>query len=218
MAMLTITGGVDPKSVDALFAAAARYQTECGRSQGDAIRTGVITLVKSLRARTTKAKKMIPASDVDRHNSKPHYLTPKGKNQKSRRTFDVKRRGGSPAEKVRMYPADGKSDARKLYGQIKRHGLAYKSWGWYMRSLFNRSAGSDSNPQVRIPNGTQEGYFREIVTGPNPRVECLIHNKLGYIRDALKDGAVEQSLRAATNSINKQISNKLVKAKRVAGL
>ena len=59
-----------------------------------------------------------------------------------------------------------------------------------------------------------EGYLREVVTGPNPRVEVLIVNKLDYIREAFPEAALSEAMVAATNSINKQIDAGLAKARR----
>lgn len=217
MAVTFDIGATVPQAnIDGFLRACDRYKDELGNSQAVAIRRGTIALVKSLRARTAKAEKMAPTSDVTRYDGrwegKPNYITPKGKGQKAQHRFAIHRYGGNRA-KTFVKPADSRADARRRFGKYTRYGLARLSWGWFMKALFNRSVPDEKNPKAKIDGRMTEGYLREIVTGQNPRVEVLIANKLDYIRDALPPGALEEAMTAATNSINAQIDRGLAKAR-----
>lgn len=212
-ALLDISAEVPAGTIENFARACSRYKDELGNRQAVAIRRGTINLVTSLRARTAKAKKQAPAQHVSRAD-KPRYLTPKGHNQKPQRAWAIRRRVGSNREKTYIHAADSKAEARRKFATYTRWGLARKSWGWFMKALFNRAAPTDGNPKAKVDGRMANGYLREVVTGPNPRVEVLIVNRLDYIRDALPPGALEESMTAATNSINKQIDDGLAKARK----
>jgi hypothetical protein len=185
-----------------------------GNSQAVAIRRGTIALVRGLRARTTRAKRQAPLKDVTRYDGPgPHYITPKGKNQKSQHRWAIKRRGGQDA-KTYVKPADTRAEARSRFGQYTRWGLARHSWGWFMKALFKRGELTGGNPKTKIDGRMAEGYLREIVTGTNPRVEVLIVNKLDYIREALPEAALSDAMAAATRYIDGQIDKGLAKARK----
>lgn len=212
-ALLDISAEVPTKTIENFTRACSRYKDELGNRQAVAIRRGTIALVKSLRARTAKAKKLAPAAHVARC-SNPRYLTPKGHGQKSQRAWTIRRRVGSDREEAYIHAADSKAEARRKFAIYTRWGLARKSWGWFMKALFNRAAPTEGNPKAKVDDRMVNGYLREVVTGPNPSVEVLIVNRLDYIRDALPPGALEESMTAATNSINKQIDDGLAKARK----
>lgn len=213
---LDISASVPEKTIADFVRACGRYKDELGNRQAVAIRRGTIALVKSLRARTAKSAKIAPTKDVTKYDGrwegKPNYITPKGKGQKPQHRWAIHRRGGDRA-RTYVKPADSKADARRRFGKYTRWGLARKSWGWFMKALFNRSAPAD-NPRAKIDDRMTHGYLREVVTGPSPRVEVLIVNKLDYIRDALPKGALEESMTAATRSINTQIDEGITKARK----
>ena len=211
--LLDISASVPQATIANFLRACSRYKDELGNTQAVAIRRGTIALVKSLRARTAKSKKQAPATDITRAD-KPRYITPKGKNQKAQPAWKV-RRFGSKGERFFIHPADSRAEARKKFAQYTKFGLAKLSWGWFMKTLFNRAIpGESANPKAKIDERMTEGHLREIVTGANPRVEVLIVNKLDYISAALPSGALEDSMRAATNSINTQINEGLAKARK----
>ena len=80
-----------------------------------------------------------------------------------------------------------------------------------MKLLFGRAAPND-NPNAKITDEMAHGYFREIVTDQNPRVDCLIVNELDYITKALTPDQLDDAMRAATNYINGQIDRGIAKA------
>lgn len=212
-AFLEISADLPKETVSDFMRACDRYRTEVGNTQAVSIRRGVIALVKGLRARTAKAKKIAPLKDVTRYDGPgPHWITPKGKGQKSQRRWSIQRHGGNRA-KTYVHPADSRGEARRKYAQYKRWGLAKHSWGWFMHALFNRAELTGGNPRTKIDSRMVKGQLREIVTGPNKRIECLIVNKLDYIRDALPESALAGAMSAATRYIDGQIDKGLAKAK-----
>jgi hypothetical protein len=213
MAAINVSVEVPAQAIEEFGRACNRYRDELGNRQAVAVRRGTIALVKSLRARTRKAKKVAPAQHIIR-SEKPRYLTPKGHNQKPQRAWNVRRRVGSEREKTYLRAAASKAEARRNFAKYTRWGLARQSWGWFLQALFSRAMPSEGNPKAKVDSRMANGYLREVVSGKNPRVEVLIVNKLDYIRDALPAHALEESMRAATNSINKQIDAGLAKARK----
>lgn len=213
--VLEISAQVPETTVASFLKALDGYRTQLGNTQKVAVRRGTIALIRSLRARTPKAKKQVAASAVKQYGGNgPHWITPKGKHQKSQRRFTITRRGGADT-RVYTCPADSRADARKRHGQLTRWGLAKKSWGWFMQTLFNRSNPDAANPKAKVDGRMVEtSGIREIVTGHNPRVEVTITNKLDYMRSILPDGALAEAMRLATNSINKQIQSGLAAARK----
>lgn len=222
--ILDISATVPEATIRDFTRACDRYRDELGNSQAVAIRRGTIALIKSLRTRTPKAKKQTPSRNIRRvrpDESYP-YVTPKGRKRPHPR-WVVIRRGG--ADKTVYYkptnpsesdaPVKTKSEAVRRWGQHTRWGLARKSWGWFMHALFNRANPESANPKAKIDSRMVDGHpLREVVTGPNRRVEVLIVNKLGYMRDILPNGALEEAMRAATRSINTQIDEGHAKARK----
>ena len=213
-AILDISASVPEATIRDFTRACDRYRDELGNSQSVAIRRGTIALIKGLRARTAKAKRQAPLKDVTKYAGPgPHYITPKGKSQKSQHRWAIRRHGGD-REKVYIKPADTRAEARQRFAQYTRWGLARHSWGWFMKALFKRGELTGGNPKTKIDGRMAEGYLREIVTGTNPRVEVLIVNKLDYIREALPEAALSEAMAAATRYIDGQIDKGLAKARK----
>ena len=175
------------------------------------------SILKGESLREIAAKKQAPLRDVTVYDGPgPHYITPKsGKfNGKSLHRFSIKRKGGADA-RTYVHPAESRADARARHGQYKKWGLAKKSWGWFMRALFNRANPESANPNAKITSDMVEcNPFREVFTGTNPRAEVLLVNKLDYIRDIMPDGAIAEAMRAATKSIEAQLEKGLAEARR----
>lgn len=213
--MLSISAEI-PASVVADFSRACdRFRTELGNSQAVAVRRGTIALVRGLRARTAKAKRQVPLKDVTRYRGDgPKYITPKGRRQKPQPRWAIRRRGGD-RERVYVKPAESRAAARLLpSAQYMRWGLARKSWGWFMQSLFNRANPESANPKAVVRPDMVESSLREVVTGANPRIEVTLVNKLGYIRDALPENALAAAMSAATKYIDGQIDRGIAKARK----
>lgn len=213
-AILDITAEVPAETINKFLKACDGYREKLGNSQAVAIRRGTIALIKSLRARTAKAKQQAPLKDVTRYDGPgPKYITPKGKKQKPQPRWAIRRRGGQDA-KTYVKPAATRAEARRKGGQYTRWGLAKHSWGWFMKALFKRAEQTGGNPKTKIEPRMAEGQLREIVTGKNPRVEVLIVNKLDYIRAALPENALADAMSSATRSINAQLEKGLAEARK----
>ena len=203
----------------ALIKSMRTMQEKTGRSQAECVRRGTIELLKSLRKRTAQADKRVPKKDVRPYTGDgPHYITPKGKNQKSQHRFTVVRRAPSPDSYGFAYPANSEAQARRQHGKIAKWGLAKKSWGHAMAALFNRADAKGGNPKAQLKSGLVEGHMRDIVTGDNPRVEVEIVNKLGYITEATPAHVVDEAIRAATKSMEQMTEDAVRKAQERAGL
>lgn len=190
-----------------------RYRDELGNSQKVAIRRGTIALIRGLRARTAKSKRQAPLRDITRYDGPgPHYITPKGRNQKAQHRWAIRRHGGD-RETTYVKPADTRADARRLYGQYTQWGLAKHSWGWFMHALFRRAEQTGGNPKTKIDPRMVEGYIRE-TSGDRSGVEVLIVNRLDYIRAALPETALASAMAAATRYIDGQIDKGLAKARK----
>lgn len=213
-AVFEISADLPTATIQGFTRACNRYREELGNSQAVAIRRGTIALVRGLRARTAKAKKVVPLQSVTKYDGPgPKYITPKGKNQKPQRRWQIVRRGGADKQAY-VKPADTRADARRRHGAITRWGLAKHSWGWFMKSLFNRAEQTGGNPKTKIDARMTDGYLREYVSGTNPRIEVLIVNKLDYITEALPPTALSDAMSAATRYINGQIDKGVAKARK----
>ncbi len=213
---ISVDGEVLQANVRAFERACKRYQTEVGRGHLGAVRSGLIDLVKSLRAKdggTREAKKRVPASDIVKvgYSKYKTYTNNKGK-KKRMPLWMVKRRRGSNTT-VLFRPARKKSEVTKTLGKIANAGLARKSWGWFMRSLFNRAEGVSAKPRAQIDGSmvSIETPLHERVVSGVKIIEVSFTNKLDYIRSALYPGSLNRAFQKATNSINKKINDKLVK-------
>jgi hypothetical protein len=213
--------------VDAL----TEFQKKTGRDLRGALRSAAIDLVKSLRARTRKSKKIVDRSDVSKSYLQPKWIF-RGNSGKPLRRMQIIRwsdgsnylvhryvyggeyvagpRGGL---RIRQYTdAHMRKEAREVYGKIRNWGLAKKSWGWFMKSLFKKSM-QDENPKAVLNSRMVDGGILEthevLPDGTVDRtapVRCVIDiiNKLEYIRDAMPPGVIATAVQKATNLITKK--------------
>ena len=107
--------------------------------------------------------------------------------------------------KIRPFSeAQMRTEAQRVYGQIRNWGLAKKSWGWFMKSLFHASM-QDENPRAKIDSRMVDAQKRESDT----EYSVVIVNKLEYIRKAMPPGVFAIAVQKATNIINKKIEGGL---------
>jgi len=224
---------VPQTSLDDFVKALSRYQKETQRDMRGALRSATIDLVKSLRARTRKAPKVVPREDVRWGESDPRYITRNGR--EFRRVVITRWFHGKRSLQVHWQEVKKRSrvrrgqtvqseatpamlrEARQRFGGIRQWGLAKKSWGWFMHALFKKSV-QDENPKAKVDGRMVEGGIRER-REPLPdgtidlqapiRCEITVLNRLDYIRMALHPGALADAVQAATNSINKKIDGGL---------
>lgn len=216
--------------------ALARYQKETQRDMRSALRTATIDLLRSLRARTRKSRKFIERLEISKSYLAPKWIK-RGHSGRPLRRMQLIRwghgtnwldhryvyggeyvRGPKGGERVRPYSeAQMRKEAQRVYGGIRNWGLAKKSWGWFMKSLF-RQAMQDENPKAIIKPGMVDGGMTEkrgtfadgtIDLQAPIRCEIDIINKLEYIRKAMPEGVLAIALQKATNLINKKINSGL---------
>ena len=114
-------------------------------------------------------------------------------------------RGPRGGQRVRPFSeAHMRKEAQEQYGQIRNWGLAKKSWGWFMKSLFRQSM-QDENPRAKIDSRMVDAQKRESDT----EYSIVLVNWLEYIRKAMPPGAMSIALRKATNLINHKIESGL---------
>lgn len=219
--ILDISASVPEATIRDFARACNRYRDELGNSQKVAMRRGTIALIKSLRALTPRAKKQLPLRNIRRADPSEtySYYTPKGKKKAFPRWLIVRRNGKAyykpSVTKDFFTPVKSRSEARKKWGQIKRWGLAKKSWGWFMQALFNRSNPESKNPDAKIDRRMVDCKpIRVVGFGENTRIEVVITNKLKFMSDILPSGALNEAMQSATNSINEQINKGMAKARK----
>ncbi len=228
---------VSERGIADFVKALARYQKETQRDMRSALRSVTIDLLRSLRARTRKSKKFIDRLEISKSYLAPKWIK-RGHSGRPLRRMQLVRwgrgqnwldhryvyggeyvRGPKSGQHVRPYSeAQMRREARQNYGQIRNWGLAKKSWGWFMKSIFRKSM-QDENPKARIREGDMVAGGITEKREPLPdgtidlqapiRCDIDIVNKLDYIRKAMPAGVFAIALQKATNLINKKINDGL---------
>ena len=213
--MLEVSAKIPPNTVKDFERAFTQFHTVLGNGMGTAIRRGFSALCRSLIAKTKVAPKLVPTASVQRHDHNvlggPSYITPKGHNQKPVPRWRITRREKSEDSWGYSKVAKSAAQARREYGKISKAGLAKKSWR-VAKALIAMRSGNASAGLAR--GGDVRGYVREIVTGPNQRVEALLENNLEYITAATPEGAVAEAMAAATRTIDGIVKDALEEAGR----
>lgn len=228
---------VDAQSIADFTKALADYQRKTQRDMRGALRSATIDLCRSLRARTRKAPKVVPRDDVRWGEETPKYYTGKKDGKVYRRVvvtrwFKGKRSQHVHWQEVRTKYRSRKTrngiseswseatpamlrEARQRFGAVRMWGLAKKSWGWFMRSLF-KTATQDENPKAVLTGRMVEGGITEkreqlpdgtIDLQAPIKCEITLVNKLEYIRKALQPGALAMSVQKATNKIRGKVES-----------
>lgn len=224
---------VSERGIADFIKALSRYQRETQRDMRSALRSVTIDLIRSLRARTRRSRKFIDRMEISKSYLPPKWIK-RGHSGRPLRRMQLIRwgngtnwldhryvyggeyvRGPKGGQRVRPFSeAQMRREAQRNYGQIRNWGLAKKSWGWFMKSLFHASM-LDENPKALIKPGMVDGgiqEFREVLPdGTMDRmapVRCDIDivNRLEYIRKAMPPGVFAIAVQKATNLINHKIN------------
>lgn len=227
---------VSERGIADFIKALSRYQKETQRDMRSALRSVTIDLIRSLRARTRKSRKFIERMEISKSYLPPKWIK-RGHSGRPLRRMQLMRwgngtnwldhryvyggeyvRGPRGGQRVRPFSeAQMRREAQRNYGQIRNWGLAKKSWGWFMKSLFRQSM-QDENPKAVITPGMVDGgitELREVLpdgtvdTSAPIRCDIDIVNKLKYIRSAMPPGVFAIAVQKATNIINKKIESGL---------
>ena len=214
---------VSERGIADFIKALSRYQRETQRDMRSALRSVTIDLIRSLRARTRKSRKFIERMEISKSYLPPKWIK-RGHSGRPLRRMQLMRwgngtnwldhryvyggeyvRGPRGGQRVRPFSeAQMRREAQRNYGQIRNWGLAKKSWGWFMKSLFHASM-QDENPRAKIDSRMVDAQKRESDT----EYSVVLVNRLEYIRKAMPPGAMSIALRKATNLINKKIESGL---------
>ena len=227
---------VSERGIADFIKALSRYQRETQRDMRSALRSVTIDLIRSLRARTRRSRKFIERMEISKSYLPPKWIK-RGHSGRPLRRMQLMRwgngtnwldhryvyggeyvRGPRGGQRVRPYSeAQMRREAQRNYGQIRNWGLAKKSWGWFMKSLFRQSM-QDENPKALVTPGMVDGgitELREVLpdgtvdTSAPIRCDIDIVNKLKYIRSAMPPGVFAIAVQKATNIINKKIESGL---------
>lgn len=111
-----------------------------------------------------------------------------------------------------------KKELLKYHGGIQHAGLAKQSWGWAAKGIYNGTSEDVSykmrKHDRRDPRKDVSGESKTWVTGKNSgTTEVVISNKLDYIQDAMKPGAVDSAMNKGISSMEAKIKNGLLEGK-----
>lgn len=172
---------------------------------------------RAVNANTTPQKNASPAPPTARARRALFARNTRGSRRVHRRTcrHTAGRVAAIPKHtEGREFAKAAKSaeQARRQYGKIKKAGLAKQSWS-VARALIASRNGNIKHGLAK--GGDVRGYVREIVTGPNQRVEALLENNLKYITEATPEAVVDDAMRAATRTIDGIIKDAVNKASKI---
>lgn len=234
--MVSVTCDIDQAAVARLDGLLMRIQREMPGRLATETRRTAIYVCQSLRARTKVAPKHIRKSEYEASISSvpPKYIHSNSAGRRLLRRWTLTRKLGTPDQNThhyyvytdrhrgkggRMVGGNRSSELRELiqqHGRIPRAGLAKQSWGWAMKQIYG-TASSDftwkpTRGERRDPRQYVKGLFRKFGGG----AMAQITNKLDYILDALKPGALDQSIAAAEKRLEHNIEAELIRAENAA--
>ncbi len=228
--MVDVSASIDEAALADLAALLERIGTLTPKRLASETRHAAILLCRSLRARTRTAPKKIPKSEWAARTSwaPPRYAHSNSKSRALLRRWTLARKLHTPDAYAKHYfvytkarrgkdgKMVGKNEAEELrellrvHGGISRPGLARMSWGWIAQQIYNASgfgklAYAPRRRERRDPRREASGVFKALRDGG----EATLLNKLDYILDALRPGALDESVRAATNSLYRSVEASL---------
>ena len=180
-----------------------------------------ITLCGSLKARTRKAPKKIRSGEYSAAPADipPKYITYR-RGQKlatALHRWRLTRKKGTPGENTHLYfvysrgpkRSDRAAERKELiqyHGTIFHAGLAKKSWGWAAKGIASSISADISYKKRkhdrRDPRDDVSGEYRSRRVGKDfSATEITIENRLDYITEAMRPGAVDEAAQAALKSI-----------------
>lgn len=227
--MVGVTFEVDRAAVADLNALLKRVAKESPKRLATETRRAALYICQGLRKRTKKAPKKVRKNEyiaVPSPNP-PRYVVNKNSPGYRRRWAFTRKAGTPDAYTIHRYvPTDampnksgkmvGKKQAAERrylvdkYGQITRHGLAKKSWGWVAKEIYSASNMGDlswkrSAGERRDPRKAVKGVFQKEATGAAAR----ILNKLDYILAAVSPAQVSEAVTAARKRLEHNIEKRI---------
>ena len=231
--MVEVTCDIDRAAVARLDGLLTSIEREAPRRLATETRRAAIYICTSLRARTKKAPKRAPQSEMLATPSPvpPRYVHSNSAGRRLLRRWQLTRKVGTPAQYTRQHfvytnahrgkngkmvgkqPGAERRELFRLHGGISRAGLAKKSWGWVMKQIYNGAAAGDiawtrTRGERRDPRQYVKGLFQRAANGAT----ALISNGLDYIADALPAGALTEAVNAAATRLDHNIAADIVRA------
>ncbi len=181
-----------------------RYQTELGLAPKMAGKVALINLFTSFRASTRKspARRKVRAASRSRRNDAGYP---------GRRRFEVENYMGNKGIANFFIYARSLAEAKENRAtKIHYSKLAYSSWGWAQRDVFNNGP----VPQVRYrrPSNSVSTSVMDV----KGEFTAIVENRIGYIRKAFKtsgDQQISTAMARANASMLKKIEERLSKVK-----
>ena len=227
---------VSERGIADFVKALSDYQRKTQRDMRGALRSATIDLCRSLRARTRKSKKFVERLEINKSDNPPKRIA-KGNAGRPLRRMAIARyaHGKLYFDHRFVYSGEARANAKGKrrfteyslarlrreaqvnYGHIRNWGLAKKSWGWFMHSLF-KTATQDENPKAVLTKRMVDGGMTEkreqlpdgtIDLQAPIKCDILIVNKIEYMRKAMPAGVLAIAVQKATNSIRKKIESGL---------
>lgn len=187
---------LDEADIDRFSGVMDRLVSELGWSPARAGTYAFINLLKSVRASTKKSKKVRTVRTASR----------KGR---ERRRFNVENFSNGEKKNFYIYAGSLAEAKKSPFAQVKYSRLAYTSWGWAMRDLFNK--GALGNVSFRRPASAVSGF----VNKGKGSFSASVENKIKYIRSAFissGDRTIATAMQRASSSMNGKITKDLIKA------
>jgi len=181
-----------------------RYQTELGLSPQLAGKVALTNLFTSFRASTRKspARRKVRAASRKRKNDAGYP---------GRRRFEVENYMGDRGI-ANFFIYERSVQEARLHPTTLIHysGLAYTSWGWAQRDVFN--TGKIPTVGYRRPSGSVSSS----VMKAKGEYTVTVENRIGYIRKSFKtsgDQTISSAMYRANKSMLKTINERLSKVK-----
>lgn len=229
--MVSVTCDIDQAAVARLDGLLSRIQYEMPGRLASETRRAAIYVCQSLRSRTKVAPKRIRKSEYEASISTvpPKYIHSNSAHRRLLRRWTLTRKLGTPEQYTyhhyvytdrhrgkdgRMVGGNRSAELRELiqqHGGIPRAGLAKLSWGWAMKQIYNGASADFTwkrrRGDRRDPRQYVKGVFRKFAGG----AMAQISNALDYILDAIKPGALTESVNAAARRMEYNIAAELSK-------
>lgn len=231
--MVSVSVSIDQTAVAKLEGLLAHLAKAVPQRLAAETRRAGIYICQSLRSRTKVAPKRTRKSEYEASISTvpPKYIHSNSAHRRLLRRWTLTRKLGTPEQYTyhhyvytdrhlgkggRMVGGNRSAELRELleqHGGISRAGLAKKSWGWVMKGIFNGAAAGDiswkrTKSERRDPRDYVRGVFRKFAGGAS--VQLL--NKLDYILDALKPGALDEGIIAAVKRLEHNVAADIMRA------
>jgi hypothetical protein len=230
--MFMATVDLDHEAVKKLTDLFVRIEKETPLVAGDQVRRAGIYVCKSLAARTKVAPKQIPPKEyrADVSPNRPYYITtPRGLLHRWRLTRKLGTQDqnthdyyvytsahrGRNGRMVGKKLAEERRELLKFHGQIKRRGIAKKSWGWIAKQIYSQDASGfgdlsykRTKGERRDPRAAARGSFEQ----QQNNALAKIMNMLDYIGAIVPAATVNEAFTAAVNKLEHNINSHFEKA------